>query len=122
MDEVLTCGNNSRIAAFKAQFGMENVTHLDDVASTMRYPIWTWLDPPSTSAFQGFCDALEVEDGVNAPERGWGLKHALLAWGKFMPGYLADCESRSLWFFGDVRFSMCDGFLVTVTFRLPESD
>jgi len=93
MDEVLTSGDHSRIAAFKEQFGMEKITHFDDVAGTMRYPIWSWTD--SDGSFSAFCDALEVKDGVSAPSRGWGLNHALDSWGKYMVGYLAkECQNQ----------------------------
>ena len=30
-----------------------------------------------------FCDALEVDNGKVAPATGWGLEHALEAWGNF---------------------------------------
>ena len=33
--------------------------------------------------FYGFCDALEVDNGKSAPASGWGLDHALKAWGAY---------------------------------------
>jgi hypothetical protein len=33
--------------------------------------------------FYSFCDALEVKDGVQAPENGWGGEHAVNAWGSY---------------------------------------
>ena len=51
----------------------------------VRNNLWDWqsLSPSSGSntSFQAFCDALEVKDGVNAGPAGWGLDHALKAWG-----------------------------------------
>ncbi|EPQ59204.1 peptidase S28 [Gloeophyllum trabeum ATCC 11539] len=87
MDQVFTSGTPSQIAALKAQFGMSNVTHLDDVAGALRNNLWDWqsLSPdtgPGAQFFQ-FCDALEVKNGVSAPATGWGLEHALQAWGSY---------------------------------------
>lgn len=42
MDDVFTNGTASEQAALKRQFGMQNVTHLDDVAGAMRNPMWDW--------------------------------------------------------------------------------
>lgn len=60
----------------------------------MRNNLWDWqsLTPVTGYAkFFQFCDALEVKDGVSATASGWGVDHALAAWGKFWTsGYLAD--------------------------------
>lgn len=49
--------------------------------------VWAWQDlqPDSgpNATFFEFCDALEVKDGVSAPASGWGLAHALPAWGNY---------------------------------------
>lgn len=46
--------------------------------------------------FYLFCDALEVKDGVSASAEGWGVDHALEAWGAFLRnGYLATCEQSA---------------------------
>lgn len=63
----------------------------------VRNPIWDWQSLQPTSgpgaAFFKFCDALEVKDGQNAPESGWGLDHALPAWGTFFKDqYIPRCE------------------------------
>lgn len=42
VDTVFTLGSTSQKNALKAQFGMQNVTHLDDVAGALRYPLWNW--------------------------------------------------------------------------------
>ena len=51
----------------------------------VRNNLWDWqeLQPGAGpgQAFYRFCDALEVKDGVSAPAEGWGLEHALDAWG-----------------------------------------
>lgn len=43
---------------------------------------WVNLQPDSgpDQQFYQFCDALEVKDGVNAPEQGWGFDYAYQAW------------------------------------------
>ena len=99
VDNVFTSGSVSAQNALKAQFGMSAVTHLDDVAGALRYPLWEWQDlSPSSGPGMGFfvfCDALEVKNGVSAPSSGWGLDHALVAWGDFMKSYLPVGEFRS---------------------------
>ena len=46
---------------------------------------WQVMQPTSGpgSSFFTFCDELEVKDGVSAPASGWGLEHALPAWGSY---------------------------------------
>ncbi|KII94856.1 hypothetical protein PLICRDRAFT_97795 [Plicaturopsis crispa FD-325 SS-3] len=86
-DAVFTSKNNSAIEALKDQFGMKDVAHLDDAAGALRNPIWAWQDLQPSSGpggeFYEFCDALEVKGGKSAPAAGWGLDHALQAWGSF---------------------------------------
>jgi hypothetical protein len=66
---------------------MGDVTHLDDVAGSLRNNLWDWQGLSLTSGpgaqFFNFCDALEVKNGVNAPAAGWGLDHALAAWSSY---------------------------------------
>ncbi|KNZ77238.1 Putative serine protease K12H4.7 [Termitomyces sp. J132] len=85
VDETFTCKNATAIQALKETFGLGNMAHLDDVAGALRNNLWDWQSlQPSTGPgglFYQFCDALEVKDGVNAPATGWGLDHALAAWG-----------------------------------------
>ncbi|GLB34087.1 putative MEROPS serine peptidase family S28 [Lyophyllum shimeji] len=87
VDEVFSGNNATAIQALKETFGMDNVTHLDDVAGALRNNVWDWQSlQPTTgpgSQFYKFCDALEVKDGQNAPATGWGLDHALAAWGSY---------------------------------------
>ena len=62
---------------------------------------WQSLSPTSGpgSAFFTFCDALEVKDGVNAPEGGWGVDHALAAWSDYFANtYLAESKSTLIAF------------------------
>lgn len=42
VDQVFTFGTSSEKTALKNQLGMANITHLDDVAGTLRYPLWDW--------------------------------------------------------------------------------
>ncbi|KDQ17879.1 hypothetical protein BOTBODRAFT_63640 [Botryobasidium botryosum FD-172 SS1] len=92
MDRVLILGSQREKYNFKAQFGMSNATYLDDVASTLISPLGSWqgLSPNSgpNNTFTRFCDALEVKNGVAASADGWGLKHALKAFGDYMKDYL----------------------------------
>ncbi|TFK66312.1 hypothetical protein BDN72DRAFT_961863 [Pluteus cervinus] len=93
VDDVLSGSDTKAIDDIKANFGLSDVTHLDDVAGALRNNLWDWqsLQPSSGAGtvFTQFCDALEVKDGKNAGPKGWGLDHALSAWGAFWRnGYL----------------------------------
>ncbi|KAH7106126.1 peptidase S28, partial [Auriculariales sp. MPI-PUGE-AT-0066] len=87
VDKTFTTGTPEEIFILKANWNLANITHLDDVAGALRYNLWEWqsLSPSSTRAagFHVFCDALEVKDGVAAGPDGWGLEHALKAWGTY---------------------------------------
>ncbi|KZW00377.1 hypothetical protein EXIGLDRAFT_639437 [Exidia glandulosa HHB12029] len=87
VDEVLSKGTPEEIFAVKSNFGMANLTHLDDVAGALRFNLFDWqsLSPtsPRSALFYRFCDAIEVKDGVVSDEKGWGLEHAFKAWGTF---------------------------------------
>ncbi|KAF8806322.1 hypothetical protein BYT27DRAFT_6649057 [Phlegmacium glaucopus] len=87
VDETFTKNNATAIQALKESFHMGNVVHLDDVAGALRNNLWDWQSLQVTSGpgaqFFNFCDALEVKDGVQAPSTGWGLDHALNAWGSY---------------------------------------
>ncbi|KAF8518527.1 serine carboxypeptidase S28-domain-containing protein [Hysterangium stoloniferum] len=100
-DEVFTFGTPEEQQSLKEMFGMGDMTHLDDVAGSLRNILWDWqsLQPyigPGATFFHS-CDALEVKDGINAPPSGWGLTHALEAWGAYFTNtYLpAICGSDS---------------------------
>ena len=87
MDTTFTSGNTEEIDSIKELFNMTDMTHLDDFAGALRNNLWDWqsLQPdvgPDAQFFQ-FCDALEVKDGVSAGSDGWGLEHALNAWGTY---------------------------------------
>ncbi|KIP11822.1 hypothetical protein PHLGIDRAFT_10371 [Phlebiopsis gigantea 11061_1 CR5-6] len=95
VDQVFTNGTKAQISALKANWGLQNVTHLDDVSGALRNNLWTWQDLSPDSGpgqeFFNFCDALEVKNGVSAPASGWGLNHALTAWGSYWKnGYLQE--------------------------------
>lgn len=53
----------------------------------VRNNLWDWQDlSPTTgpgATFFKFCDALEVKEGTIAGPNGWGLDHALAAWGSY---------------------------------------
>ena len=51
---------------------------------------WEWQEYYHSRALDAFCDVLEVKDGQVAGPSGWGVDHALKAWGKvWTGGYLA---------------------------------
>ncbi|KAI0701175.1 peptidase S28 [Cytidiella melzeri] len=87
IDEVFTIGTAAQKNQIKANFGLQNMTHLDDVAGALRNNLWDWQslspDTGTEGTFFKFCDALEVKSGQVASEAGWGLDHALPAWGAF---------------------------------------
>ncbi|CDO77024.1 hypothetical protein BN946_scf184380.g10 [Trametes cinnabarina] len=86
IDSVFTSGNKKEIDSIKALFNMSALTHLDDAAGALRNNLWDWqsLSPSSGGGlFFEFCDALEVKNGVSAGPNGWGLEHALQAWGSY---------------------------------------
>lgn len=64
----------------------------------VRNNLWDWQSLQVTSGpgaqFYNFCDALEVKNGVSAPASGWGLDHALDAWGSYWRDfYLASSKA-----------------------------
>ncbi|EKM56364.1 uncharacterized protein PHACADRAFT_253438 [Phanerochaete carnosa HHB-10118-sp] len=87
VDQVFTQGSESEINGLKANWGMQNLTHLDDVAGALRNNLWDWQSLSSDTGSEGlffqFCDALEVKNGTVAPASGWGLDHALASWGAY---------------------------------------
>lgn len=60
--------------------------------------MWAWqsLQPTSgpNTTFYKFCNALEVKDGVSAPVSGWGLEHALPAWGNYFKAVTLPASKR----------------------------
>lgn len=87
-DDIVAKNDTSAIDALKATFNMTALTHLDDVGGALSDPLGSWQDLQpnselSDNAFFEFCDALEVKDGENAPPQGWGLEHALQAYGSW---------------------------------------
>ncbi|OBZ65442.1 putative serine protease K12H4.7 [Grifola frondosa] len=87
VDSVLNSGNTNSINSLKEMFGVSNLSHLDDFAAVLRNNLFDWQSLQPTSgpggAFYQFCDALEVKNGVSAGASGWGLTHALQAWGSY---------------------------------------
>lgn len=64
----------------------------------VRNNMWDWQSLQVTSGpgtqFFKFCDALEVQNGVQAPAGGFGLDHALAAWGAYWrSSYLKTCKN-----------------------------
>ncbi|TFY55380.1 hypothetical protein EVG20_g9338 [Dentipellis fragilis] len=86
-DAVYASGNTSAFNALKDQYGMSDVVHPDDVTGALRNNLWDWQSLSPTTGhnqlFWQFCDALEVKDGKSANASGWGVDHALAAWGTY---------------------------------------
>jgi len=85
-------GTESEKQLLKSKFGMPNVTHYDDFASTLRNQLWAWqsISPAGgREEFNDFCNALEVKDGVAAEPSGWGLEHTLDTWGAYETQWVA---------------------------------
>ncbi|KAI0332898.1 peptidase S28 [Cubamyces sp. BRFM 1775] len=106
VDTVLNSSNTTAIQALKANFGLDGVTHDDDFAYALASVMQTWQDlllsDGAGSTFFQFCDALEVESGGKvAGPNGWGLDHALAAWGayykeSFLPSYCGGSSSAEV--------------------------
>ncbi|KAG8737421.1 hypothetical protein FRC10_008200 [Ceratobasidium sp. 414] len=112
VDFTFTFGKRSQIQALKETLGMGNLSHVDDVAGAREFCAIRcgsgmfhsnskgaqFSDPPTKrqslqpgdfdQSFYRFCDALEVKDGVSAGPSGWGLDHALTAYGNYMKSYI----------------------------------
>ncbi|KAI0938023.1 hypothetical protein AcV7_003333 [Taiwanofungus camphoratus] len=86
IDATFMSGNTEQIQSIFTLFNM-SLSHLDDWAGALRNNLWVWQDLQPDSGpgqlFFQFCDALEVKDGVSAGPQGWGLEHALQAWGSY---------------------------------------
>ena len=109
VDSIFDTGDAAQIKKMKAIFGLEDIVHNDDFGQASTYdrspleahqiadgPLLSslvklvfnyWQDgtieEPAIGFYQ-FCDALEVDaNGKMAPSKGWGLEHALKAWGNF---------------------------------------
>ncbi|KAJ8081296.1 hypothetical protein PM082_007131 [Marasmius tenuissimus] len=88
VDKTIDSNSNTEIQRLKANFGMANVTNIDDFVANLATPLYGWQeitpDAGPRTEFGEFCDALEVDErGQSAPEGGWGLDKALDAWGGY---------------------------------------
>ncbi|KAG1728261.1 uncharacterized protein EDB91DRAFT_862552 [Suillus paluster] len=85
LDRMYAVNDTAGIQALKETFGLGSLVHVDDFAAAIQINLFAWqnLAPYAGSGFYGFCDALEVKDGVNAGPQGWGLENAIYSWGKF---------------------------------------
>ncbi|EIW74346.1 peptidase S28 [Coniophora puteana RWD-64-598 SS2] len=88
LDQLNSTSNATGIQTMQDTFGLGNLTHADDFALALTYNLADWqeLQPDSgaNQTFYRFCDALEVNaGGESAGEQGWGVEHAVQAWGSF---------------------------------------
>ncbi|KAH7916581.1 peptidase S28 [Hygrophoropsis aurantiaca] len=103
LDTMHASNNKTALQSLQTTFGLENLTHIEDFASALQANMidWQLLTPTSAGGmFYQFCDALEVKDGVKAPASGWGLAHAIQAWGNFWKttyysNYCGDSDAES---------------------------
>ncbi|KAL1746822.1 serine carboxypeptidase S28-domain-containing protein [Schizophyllum fasciatum] len=99
IDEVFEGTNVTAQNDIKELFGYDASYSNHDVAASLRNNIWDWqsLQPWSESeggplTFYDFCDALEVKNRQVSSSRGWGLEHALRAWGTYFSGTVVSAE------------------------------
>ncbi|KAI0764283.1 peptidase S28 [Trametes elegans] len=87
VDSVLATNDSAQITTLKSTFGLQGLSHNDDFAAALQQNLLSWqsLQPDSGPGgdFYQFCDALEVNNGASAGASGWGLDHALQAWGNY---------------------------------------
>ncbi|KAG6835351.1 hypothetical protein H0H93_002272 [Arthromyces matolae] len=88
IDDIFSGTDMAAIQSVKSNFGLGNVTHLDDFGTALRshFGYWQLLELYTRGGggpFYDFCDALEVKGGQNAPASGWGLDYSLEAWGSY---------------------------------------
>ncbi|EIW78768.1 hypothetical protein CONPUDRAFT_155499 [Coniophora puteana RWD-64-598 SS2] len=88
LDGLYGSNNQTGIQALKEAFGVLGaLAHTDDFAAALQGNLFNWVDLQPYSGggqlFFEFCDALEVKDGISAGTSGWGLDHAIEAWGNY---------------------------------------
>ncbi|KAL1724091.1 serine carboxypeptidase S28-domain-containing protein [Schizophyllum commune] len=90
VDEVFMGTNTTAQTEIRNIFGRNASVSNDAIAGLLRNNIWSWqtLQPFTASAggkleFYEFCDALEVNGRTVSGPKGWGLEHALRAWGAY---------------------------------------
>ncbi|KAI0666133.1 peptidase S28 [Trametes maxima] len=94
VDGVLASGDAAQIRTLKDAFGLADLEYNDDFAAQLMSPLQSWQDLQPTSGpggtFYGLCDSLEVDgSGKSAGPQGWGLQHALSAWGAYTKSSVA---------------------------------
>lgn len=89
MDKIWTKGTAAEQLALKTKFGLENITHAEDVMSTLENGPWLWQSNSFTTGYSGFfkfCDAIEnVTAGaaVTPDANGVGLETAFEGYAKW---------------------------------------
>ncbi|KIY62976.1 peptidase S28 [Cylindrobasidium torrendii FP15055 ss-10] len=92
LDEVSSSSDVTAQEALRSKFGMADYDN-HYLAEALRWDLWEWQNIQPTAGYDGttfwkFCDALEwkEEEGVAADPGGWGLEHAVNAWGTWFQG------------------------------------
>ncbi|KAL4078879.1 peptidase S28 [Scleroderma yunnanense] len=87
LDALYAANATEELQELKTMFGLGGLSHIDDFAGALLANLQDWQSiQPFTgpgALFYQFCDALEVKDGQSADKNGWGLEHAIEAWGAF---------------------------------------
>ncbi|KAH9936837.1 peptidase S28 [Epithele typhae] len=82
VDSVLENNDTAEVHAVKANFGLQEVVHVDDFVAALKSPLNYYQS--NHTLYEQFCDALEVDDdGSVAPASGFGQEHAFKAMGKY---------------------------------------
>ncbi|KAK0200150.1 peptidase S28 [Desarmillaria ectypa] len=85
VDEVFFGTDTEAQMKIKSMFGFNSSNLV--FAEFLKSNLFSWQAlQPSTGPgayFYRFCDALEVKNGVSAPESGWGVDNTLSAWAKW---------------------------------------
>ncbi|KAI0153177.1 endoprotease endo-Pro [Xylariaceae sp. FL1272] len=107
VDSILLEGTDKEQDDLKKMFGLEDLSHKDDIASAISSPIWLWQGIQFTSGYSQFyqmCDAIQgvMQNTTQFPIDGVGLKRALPNFAKwfksnYLPNYCFDSYGYSDW-------------------------
>jgi hypothetical protein len=101
IDQVFADGDQEKIGALQAYFGLPQLSHPDDFAYWVSYPLQQWQTEPA-SVFQ-FCDWIETSTSSGVVyDNGVGLDAALAAYASYINetisshcGVEFDCDTYS---------------------------
>ncbi|OTB00961.1 hypothetical protein M426DRAFT_266744 [Hypoxylon sp. CI-4A] len=103
VDSVFTYGTQEEQADLKELFGLQDLAHLDDAASTISSPIWSWQGIQFVSGYSSFfqmCDAIE---GVTSNSTTWSNSTNGIGVKKALPNF-------AKWFKSQYLPKYCSGY------------